>query len=88
MSEQPEVVMPVPGGPSPAHDDPITVEASWHHAPATGAYESPGATTVRAYDKAEDGTLTAKVLEPPARPVRKAGRQAEAKTAAPPAEDD
>lgn len=78
MSEQPDAVTPVPGLPA-VPDGPITVEAPWHNAPGTGAYEMPPVAEVRAYDTAEDGTVTAKVLKPPAKPTRKTGRQAEAK---------
>lgn len=83
MSEKPDVVMPVPGAPAP-DEGPITIEATWHHAPPTGAYESPPVAPVTAYDVVKDAdgntvSVEAKVLQPPARPTRKAGRQAEAK---------
>lgn len=75
----------VPGVP----DTPVTVTAPWHNAPGTGAYAEPEVTTVRAYDKADGGTMVAKVLEPPARPRPARGRRASsAKTSPEQAEDD
>lgn len=68
----PDAVTPLPGAPK-------TTEAPWHNAPPTGAYESPEVAEVRAYDKGEDGTLVAKVVQPPTRPTRKTGPKAEAK---------
>lgn len=64
-------------------DEPVTVTAPWHNAPGTGAYTEPEVTTVRAYDKQDDGTLVAKVLEPPARPRPARGRRASSTQAAP-----
>jgi len=77
MSEH-DAVTPLPGAPADP-DAPVTTEAPWHNAPGTGAIAEPPVEEIVAYDKAKDGTLTAKVVEPPARPTRKSGRQAEAK---------
>lgn len=93
--EQHDAYSDLPGAP-PTPDPPITVEAFWHNAPGTGTYADPDVVTVRAYEvtKDADGTTTsvvAKVVEPPARPTRVRGRQADTKQAAadaPPADPD
>jgi len=64
-----DAVLPMPGAP-------ITVNADWHNAPGTGAYESPPVETVTAYEKGDDGEMVAKVLTPPARPKPARGRSA------------
>lgn len=64
-----DAVLPMPGAP-------ITVNADWHNAPGTGAYESPPVEPVTAYEKDDDGQLVAKVLTPPARPRPARGRRA------------
>ena len=77
MSEH-DAVTPLPGAPA-TEDGPVTVTAPWHNAPGTGAVVEPPVAEVRAFDKGPEGVLVAKVVEPPARPVRKAGPKAEAK---------
>lgn len=64
-----DAVLPMPGAP-------ITVNADWHNAPGTGAYESPPVETITAYEKDDDDQLVAKVLTPPARPRPARGRSA------------
>ena len=91
MSETPvehDAIEENPGAPA-RPDEPVTVTAPWHNGPGTGAYTEPEVATVRAYDKADDGTLVAKVLEPPTRPRPARGRRASTTKAAPEqAEDD
>jgi hypothetical protein len=78
-----DAVTDLPGAPpDPSPDPPVTVEAPWHNAPGTGAYTEPEVTTVRAYGKQDDGTVVAKVLEPPPRPRATRGRRASAKASA------
>lgn len=86
MSEH-DAVTPLPGAPA-ADEGPVTVTAPWHNAPGTGAVAEAPAAEVRAFDKGPEGVLVAKVIEPPARAVRKAGPKAEAKAAKQAASED
>lgn len=85
MSEQdtpaPDAVTPLYGAPVVDEDQAVTITAPWHHAGPTGAVESPPVEEIRPYETTEDGrkVVDTKVLTPPTRPTRKAGRQAEAK---------
>lgn len=80
MSEiEHDVVTELPGAPA-VPEEPITFEAPWHNAGSTGAYTEPEVAPVVAYEKpVGDSPMVAKVLEPPARPTPRGGRQAETK---------